>query len=119
MSATGRIVSFRRMEDGTKEDYDLLDESERAYAAGLPGRVLQAVRNLVHLRDLGAEEEHRSAVRREAAQDLVDLGLARDVDAARRLLEHEHVRLAADRGGDRHLLLVAAAERPDADIDPG
>jgi len=48
MSATSRIVSFRRMEDGTKEDYDLLDESEKAYAAGLPGRVLQAVRNLDH-----------------------------------------------------------------------
>src|SRR3569833_3381730 len=43
-----RVVSFRRMEDGTKEDYDLLDESERQYAAGLPGRVLQAVRKLDH-----------------------------------------------------------------------
>lgn len=43
-----RVVSFRRMEDGTKEDYDLLDESEKVYAAGLPGRILQAVRNLDH-----------------------------------------------------------------------
>jgi predicted HD phosphohydrolase len=42
------VVSFRRMEDGTKEDYDLLDESEKAYAAGLPGRILQAVRKLDH-----------------------------------------------------------------------
>src|SRR5712672_2378090 len=48
MNATSRVVSFRRMEDGTKEDYELLDESEKVYAAGLPGRVLQAVRKLDH-----------------------------------------------------------------------
>jgi predicted HD phosphohydrolase len=48
MSATGRIVSFRRMEDGTREDYELLDRAERDYAAGLPGRVLEAVRKLDH-----------------------------------------------------------------------
>ncbi len=48
MNATSRVVSFRRMEDGTKEDYELLDESEQAYAVGLPGRVLQAVRKLDH-----------------------------------------------------------------------
>jgi predicted HD phosphohydrolase len=39
------------MEDGTKEDYELLDESEKVYAAGLPGRVLQAVRKLDHSLD--------------------------------------------------------------------
>ena len=43
-----RLVSFRRMEDGTREDYELLDRSEREYAAGLPGRVLDAVRRLDH-----------------------------------------------------------------------
>src|SRR6266702_34076 len=48
MSTTSRVVSFRRMEDGTREDYELLDESEKVYAAGLPGRVLQAVRKLDH-----------------------------------------------------------------------
>ncbi|HKD54219.1 MAG TPA: HD domain-containing protein [Steroidobacteraceae bacterium] len=41
-----RIVSFRQMQDGTREDYLLLDESERRYAAGLGDRVLQALRNL-------------------------------------------------------------------------
>ena len=29
-----RIVSFRRMEDGTKADYELLDRAEREYAKG-------------------------------------------------------------------------------------
>src|ERR1700755_495815 len=48
MNTPKRDVSFRRMEDGTKEDYDLLDESEKVYAAGLPGRILQAVRKLDH-----------------------------------------------------------------------
>lgn len=48
MSTPRRIVSFRRMEDGTREDYLLLEESEQAYAAGLPERVLEAVRKLDH-----------------------------------------------------------------------
>jgi len=43
-----RIVSFRRMEDGTREDYLLLDESERSYAQGLGGRVLASLKQLDH-----------------------------------------------------------------------
>ena len=43
-----RIVSFRQMQDGTREDYLLLDESERDYAAGLAERVLDALRHLDH-----------------------------------------------------------------------
>jgi predicted HD phosphohydrolase len=48
MNTTRRIVSFRRMEDGTKEDYELLAESEKAYELGLADRILQAVRQLDH-----------------------------------------------------------------------
>jgi len=48
MSPVNRIVSFRRMEDGTRADYELLAESEMAYAATLPDRVLEAVRKLDH-----------------------------------------------------------------------
>jgi predicted HD phosphohydrolase len=43
-----RMVSFRAMQDGTQEDYRLLDESERAYAVGLADRVLGQLRNLDH-----------------------------------------------------------------------
>jgi predicted HD phosphohydrolase len=43
-----RMVSFRRMQDGTREDYLLLDESERLYAAGLAGRVLDSLLKLDH-----------------------------------------------------------------------
>ena len=48
MSTGGQVVSFRRMEDGTREDYQLLERFERQYAAGLPARVLDAVRKLGH-----------------------------------------------------------------------
>ena len=43
-----QIVSFRQMQHGTREDYLLLDESERSYAAGLGGRVLESLAKLDH-----------------------------------------------------------------------
>ena len=43
-----RIVSFRQMKDGTREDYELLDESEKKYALGLPDRVLASLGKLDH-----------------------------------------------------------------------
>ena len=43
-----RTVSFRRMEDGTSEDYELLDQSEREYARRLPDQVLASLRGLDH-----------------------------------------------------------------------
>ena len=42
------MVGFRRMEDGTREDYLLLDRSEREYARTLPDRVLEALTGLDH-----------------------------------------------------------------------
>lgn len=45
---TNRIVSFRRMEDGTREDYLLLDQCERDYASGLPERIFAALAKLDH-----------------------------------------------------------------------
>jgi len=47
-NAVTRVVSFKRMADGTREDYLLLDQSERAYARSLPERVLAALRKLDH-----------------------------------------------------------------------
>jgi predicted HD phosphohydrolase len=46
-----RIVSFRRMEDGTAEDYRLLAGYEHEYVKALPGRVLTALRQLEHSLD--------------------------------------------------------------------
>jgi predicted HD phosphohydrolase len=42
----GAVVSFTRMEDGTREDYELLERSEREYVRALPDRVLSALRKL-------------------------------------------------------------------------
>lgn len=44
----GDIVSFRQMVDGTREDYVLLDRSEREFARGLPDRILEALQALDH-----------------------------------------------------------------------
>jgi predicted HD phosphohydrolase len=41
-------VSFTRMEDGTREDYELLDRSELEYARHLPDSILEALRKLDH-----------------------------------------------------------------------
>jgi predicted HD phosphohydrolase len=43
-----KIVSFRRMADGTREDYELLDKSEREYAKQLPDRILASLMKLDH-----------------------------------------------------------------------
>jgi len=39
------------MADGTREDYELLDRAERAYALQLPDRVLESLRKLDHSLD--------------------------------------------------------------------
>ncbi len=41
-------VSFIHMEDGTREEYEFLDRLEDGYKAGLPDRVLDAMRRLEH-----------------------------------------------------------------------
>ena len=41
-------VSFRRMQDGTREDYELLDRSERDYARRLPDSILASMQKLDH-----------------------------------------------------------------------
>lgn len=40
------VVSFTRMEDGTREDYELLDRAERDHVRALPDRVLAALGKL-------------------------------------------------------------------------
>jgi len=42
------VVSFHRMEDGTREDYALLDRAEREFVQALPDRLLAALRKLDH-----------------------------------------------------------------------
>jgi predicted HD phosphohydrolase len=47
-STAKRVVSFHRMEDGTREDYELLERSELDYVRALPDHVLVALRKLDH-----------------------------------------------------------------------
>lgn len=41
-----RMVSFRQMADGTKADYELLEELETEFAHGLPGRIKNELKRL-------------------------------------------------------------------------
>ena len=41
-----QTVDFIRMEDGTREEYELLDRLENEYNAALPDRIMQAMRGL-------------------------------------------------------------------------
>jgi predicted HD phosphohydrolase len=43
-----KTVSFTRMEDGTREEYEFLDHMEEAYKAGLVDRIMEAMRKLEH-----------------------------------------------------------------------
>jgi predicted HD phosphohydrolase len=41
-------VSFTRMADGTREEYELLERRGRPYVAGLPDRLLDLLRSMAH-----------------------------------------------------------------------
>jgi len=94
------IVSFRRMEDGTREDYELLDRVEREYARGLPDQVLAALRKLDH--SLGGYPVSRlvhslqaatRAMRDGADDDLVIAALVHDIGDE--LAPYNHQEIAA------------------------
>jgi predicted HD phosphohydrolase len=95
-----QIVSFRRMEDGTREDYELLDRSEREYAEGLPQRVLDAVRRLDHAlqgypvsRLTHSLQTATRALRDGADEELIVAALIHDVGDE--LAPYNHAELAA------------------------
>ncbi len=93
-------VSFTRMADGTREDYELLDRLEEEFAAGTADRVL------THLRELSGslsgyqvdrlEHSLQSATRayRDGAdEEMVVAALLHDIDDL--LAPHSHGELAA------------------------
>jgi predicted HD phosphohydrolase len=43
-----KTVNFTRMEDGTREEYEFLDQMEDEYKVGLPERILDSLRKLEH-----------------------------------------------------------------------
>lgn len=95
-----RIVSFRQMQDGTREDYLLLDESERAYAAGLADRVLGNLKRLDHSLEgypvsrLGHSLQAATRALRDGAdEELIVAALLHDIGDE--LAPYNHAQLAA------------------------
>ncbi len=95
-----RIVSFRRMEDSTREDYELLDRYERDYVAELPARILAALTQLQH--SLGGYPVNRlehslqaatRALKDSADEELIVAALVHDVGDE--LAPYNHAQVAA------------------------
>src|SRR5688500_7922407 len=63
------------------------------------------------LGEIRADDENGAASGGLARNGVVHVGLAADVDAARRLVEQQDVRLLVEEPADRDLLLIAAGER--------
>ena len=63
------------------------------------------------LLELGRDDEHAEPGLGEVGDQPVELGLGRDVDAARRLVEQQHAAVAQQPAREHHLLLVAAREQ--------
>ena len=95
-----RTVSFRAMQDGTREDYLLLDEAEKRYALGLADRVLEGLRKLDHALEgypvsrLGHSLQAASrALRDNADEELVLAALTHDIGDE--LAPYNHAEFAA------------------------
>jgi predicted HD phosphohydrolase len=93
-------VSFINMADGTREEYEFLDTREREYIAGLPARILAALRRLDE--SIGGYQitrlEHslQSATRAHRAgesEEMVVAALLHDIGDD--LAPHAHSELAA------------------------
>jgi predicted HD phosphohydrolase len=95
-----KTVSFRAMKDGTREDYLLLDQSERDFAVTLPARVLEAMRKLDHslqgypVSRLGHCLQCATRARKDGADDeLVLAALIHDIGDE--LAPYNHAEMAA------------------------
>ena len=93
-------VSFTRMEDGTREDYELLDRSELEYARHLPDSILEALKKLDHSLDgypvsrLGHSLQAATrALRDNADEELIVAALIHDIGDE--LAPYNHAEVAA------------------------
>ena len=71
-----------------------------------------AVAHAEHFRQFARDHQDGDARAGELAHQAVDLGLGADVDAARRLVEDEELRIVGEPLAEHDLLLVAAGEAP-------
>ena len=97
---SGPVVSFTRMADGTREDYELLDHLEEEFAAGTADRVLAHLRHLSgSLSGYQVDRLEHSlqtatrAYRDGAEEEVVVAALLHDIDDL--LAPHSHGELSA------------------------
>src|SRR5581483_7583113 len=76
-----------------------------------------AVRDGEELRQLRGDDDHAVSRLGEGADHVDDLALRADVDAGRRLVHEQDLRLGPDPLRDDDLLLVPAGEEPDRLVD--
>jgi len=95
-----KMVSFRRMQDGTREDYALLDRSEREYAKQLPDHILASLLKLDHSLEgypvsrLGHSLQAATRAMRDGAdEELVVAALIHDIGDE--LAPYNHTEIAA------------------------
>ena len=95
-----KVVSFRRMQDGTREDYELLDRSEREYAQHLPEHILASLLKLDHSLEgypvsrLGHSLQTATRALRDGAdEELVVAALIHDIGDE--LAPYNHTEIAA------------------------
>ena len=77
------------------------------------------IRAFEHFLEFGGNHQHAEPVLGELLDDALDLRLGADVDAARRLVEDQQLRVHREPAREQHLLLVAAGELADRLIGPG
>jgi predicted HD phosphohydrolase len=101
MTEDNNVVSFRRMDEGTFEDYALLERLEEDFAKRLPERILEHVRRLEHtlsgyqVTRLEHSLQAATRARRDGADtDWVVAALLHDIGDD--LAPHNHDSLAAD-----------------------
>jgi len=98
-------VTFTRMADGTREDYQLLSRYEEEYARGLPGRLLEALAKLAH--SIGGYQVTRLEHSLQGATRALRDG--RDEDYVVAVLLHD---IGDDLAPHSHSELAAAILRP-------
>ena len=86
--------------------HELLDEPAFAHDE-------DAIGQAEHLGKLGGDHQDRDAFAGELVEQAVHLGFRADVDPARRLVDDQQRRVAAQPFRQHDLLLVAAGERAD------
>ena len=100
-----RRVDARRQHDdgvfGHRFALDLADDAPVAHDD-------DAVADADQLRHLGRNDDDRPALRGERDDEAIDLLLGADVDAARRFVDDDELRIELQHLGDQQLLLVAA-----------